>query len=204
MSSWNLEVFDDLAAPEFSRFTEADVPPVSEGFPEAPHWLSNYVLNSVFGPRYRPEFRGLAIGFMRRAQNALTHYEEARSRTSSFLEARTPESPGLGRYFAALSSWESFVLQCQIAINLYNKLKGCERAFTEGDGSPESRLYGMANTIKHKSAELVPVWLTNSGLRSAETSLRFLEAAQILGEICRIADVFDNPGDALPNDKAAG
>lgn len=202
-----------LVAPGISEFREAKVPDVASEFLERDHWLANHFLNTVFGASYKHGARQVVVAFLRRAQDALTAYTEARERTQSFLGAAAPGNPGVRRYYAAVASWEAFALHCGIAIDLFKWLCAGEGVFKKGDGSAEQRLYTVANQIKHtasciqsgqcKPEETIPLWLSNSGIESFQVSISYAEAAQVLREICQVADKLQNP-EKLRTDNEVG
>ena len=208
MIQWSAEILDQLIAPGISEFHDAQVPDLSGEFSEAEHWLANHFLNTVFGARFKDGHRQVAVAFLRRAQDALAAYCDARSKTALFLEKTLPGNPGVGRYYAAVAAWETFALQCAMAIDLFRWLNSGEGAFQRGDGSAEFRLYTIANHIKHTAAcvesdqclpdHTVPLWLSSAGLQSFGHSVSYQEASEILRAICRLADKLQNPGALAP------
>jgi|CXWL01.1.fsa_nt_gi hypothetical protein len=203
MIQWTSYALDKLVAPGVSQFREADVPDVASEFVDAEHWLANHALNTLVSDPYRPGARQAVIGFLRRAQSALAAYTEARERTRSFLAAAVSGDPGIGRYYAAVSAWEAFALYSGIAIELFRWLNAGKGVFSKGDGSVEQRLHTMANQIKHTGKcidagqctpeHTIPLWLSNAGIESFQVSVSYAEAAQILKEICGVADKLQNP-----------
>ena len=73
-----------------------------------------------------------------------------------------------------------------------------ELVFKHGDGTPEQRAYAVANKIKHFGSDVavekhdendtVPMWLTNEGLRTRTTELKFAELANLVSEVATAAD----------------
>ena len=84
---WNPDILDKYIAPQISVFTQAEIPDLSDRFPEAPFWLGNHLLNSILRAPYKGSFRQLAMGFLFRAAFAFRAYHEARSLTGG----RIPE-----------------------------------------------------------------------------------------------------------------
>jgi hypothetical protein len=79
-----------------------------------------------------------------------------------------------------------------------------QRAFVKNDGSKECRLYTIANQMKHTAScvesgqcrpdHTVPLWLSSAGLESFdEVNVSYAEAAQVLRDICRVADRIQDP-----------
>ena len=199
---WASAVLNDLIAPDFSAFTHADIPSLSERFPQAPYWLSNYFLNAVGRADYRPPTKQLVLAFLRRAHDAFANYHDAKRATEAYLNGNDPHSGRLTPYYRALTLWEEFALQMSIATDLYRRLSG-QKVFEKNDGSKEQRLYDMANRIKHVStwvgsdefdeAHVLPLWLSNDGLLSSTSNVTFAEASEVLAGIATIADKLQDP-----------
>jgi hypothetical protein len=200
MPSWNPELLDKFYAPGISTFTECDAPDIEDDHPEAPHWLANYFLNSVFRAEYKPKFRQYVVNQIYRAQAAFADYHEARSLTLECLARGQPHSPVSRLYFKALARWESCLLNIQIFIDVLNKMKkdlGDEPVFKESDGTPEQRAYRIANDVKHWGGEVysgrhddgdsVPMWLTNAGLETKTTKVTYAELSKLVGEVAKVA-----------------
>jgi hypothetical protein len=204
MTQWSSQLLDQLIAPGISGFREAHVPDLSGEFPQAEYWLANHFLNSVFGSRFKHGHRQIAVAFLRRAQDALSAYIEARDRTQQFLAKAAPGNPGVRSYYLAVAAWEAFVLHCGIAIDLFRWLNEGHGAFRKRDGSAEFRLYTIANQIKHTASciesgqclpeHTVPLWLSSLGLESFGLSVSYEEASQVLRDICKLAEGLQNPG----------
>lgn len=184
MAIFNTELLDRHLAPGISAFTACDAPDIALRHPEAPHWLANHLLNSVFRGAYKNGFRQYAANQIYRAQVAFRDYHEARALTAEFLATGRPENPAVRAYFRALARWESCLLNLQIFIDVMNKMKTDlkdEPVFKESDGTTEQRAYSIANTVKHFGSDIaagrhaegdtVPLWLTNFGLKTRSHEL---------------------------------
>jgi hypothetical protein len=78
-----------------------------------------------------------------------------------------------------------------------------EPVFKEGDGTPEQRAYAIANKIKHFGSDVaaekhgesdsVPMWLTNGGVCTRTTELKFAELANLVSEVAAAADELQGP-----------
>ncbi|MBT9460421.1 MAG: hypothetical protein IV084_02045 [Rugosibacter sp.] len=204
--SYNTELLDRYIAPGISEFTTCDAPDISATHPEAPHWLANHFLNSVFRGTFKSKFRQYAFNQILRAQVAFDDYQEARSLTSAFLAMGKLDNPAIREYFRAISRWESCLLNLQIFIDVMNKMKKDlqdEPVFVDGDGTVEQRAYGLANAAKHFGSDVfcnrhaeentVPLWLTNSGLKTRSIEVTFQEIAKLVAEVAAAADELQDP-----------
>lgn len=203
---YNSDLLDRHLAPGISAFTAFEAPDISTQHPEAPHWLANHFLNTVFRGTYKNKFRQYAANQIYRAQCAFADYHEARAATQAYLKSGRPDNPAIRAYFGALSRWESCLLNVQIFIDVMNRMKkdvGDTAVFNENDSTPEERAWSIANTVKHFGSDIaagrhdehatVPMWLTNSGLRTASHELTFEELAELVAAIATAADELQDP-----------
>jgi hypothetical protein len=200
---WSSAILNEYIAPGVSTFTAAEVPDLTDRHSQAPHWLANHFLNSVLRAAYGPGFRQAALGYLRRAHHAFRSYHDARRLTLAFVQGHEPGVPRLREYYDAVAAWETFVLQCSMAYDLFRWLNQGQGAFEKGDGSKEQRLYRMANQIKHVPScidsgqctanDTIPLWLTNEGLNSFGLSVSFAEAGELLSDLARVADDLQDP-----------
>lgn len=200
---WNPTILSKFVAPGIAEFTSAEIPDLTARFPQAPFWLVNHFLNNVLRTSFKDRHRQVVLGFIRRAHNAFLAFHDARTGTLAYLDGNEPHNPRIGKYFDAVSSWENFALQVSMAIDLFRWLNQGQGAFAKNDGSKEQRLYDIANSVKHtasavssghcKESDTVPLWLENAGLRSFSLSVSFLEASEVLADICVLADDYQDP-----------
>lgn len=203
---YNTDLLNRYFAPGISEFTTCDAPDITEAHPQAPHWLANHFLNSVFRGEFQNKYRQYAVSQIFRAQVAFAYYHEARNLTAEFLTKGNPHNPSSREYFHALSRWESCLLNLQIFIDTMNKLKKDlkdELVFKDGDGTPEQRAYEIANTVKHYGSDIiagrhaeedtVPMWLTNSGLKTRSYEITYQELANLISEVATAADELQDP-----------
>lgn len=206
MVSYNTDLLDRYLAPGISEFTACEAPDIAGKHPEAPHWLANHFLNSVFRGVFKNKFRQYAFNQLFRAQVAYADYQEARALTADFLVKGKPDNPAVGPYFQALARWESCLLNLQIFIDVMNRMKkelNDTPVFKDGDGTPEQRAYDMANKIKHFGSDVtadkhdendtVPMWLINGGLRTRTIELKFDELANLVSEVATAANELQDP-----------
>ena len=204
--SYNTDLLNRHLAPGISEFTSSDAPDITAAHPEAPHWLANHFLNSVFRGTFKNKYRQYAVNQLFRAQVAFADYHEARSLTSAYLSSGKPDSPAIRAYFRAVARWESCLLNLQIFIDVMNKMKKDlkdEPVFKEGDGTPEERAYCIANTVKHFGSDIfaerhaeedtVPLWLTNAGLKTRTHEISYADLAKLVSEVASAANELQDP-----------
>ena len=137
---------------------------------------------------------------------AFADYHEARSLTAEYLVKGKPDNPASRAYFQAVARWESCLLNLQIFIDVMDKMKKDikdEPVFKEGDGTLEQRAYGMANTVKHFGSDIfadrhaeedtIPLWLTNTGLKTRLHEVTYHELAKLVSEVATAADELQDP-----------
>lgn len=206
---WNTELLDKFIAPGISSFTSATIPDLSPQFPEANHWLVNHYLNNFFRGSFKDRARQIAVGYLRRVHHAFVAYHDARVLTLEYLNGNQPDNPRIQKYYDSIASWEGFVLQAAMALDLYKWLNSGVGAFSKNDGSSTFRLYSIANQIKHLAScvesgqcgpnDSVPLWLSNIGLESFNMTVSFLEAADELRALAELANVIQDPKGFVAN-----
>jgi hypothetical protein len=194
---------DEFVAPGLSEFTVAKIPDLRAAFPQAPHWLANHILNSAFRARFKHGIRQLIIGYLRHSSSSFDAYHRAREITVMFIQGRSIGEQPISLYFSAVDAWETFILQSGMVIDLFRHLNDGKGAFNKNDGSPEQRLYTIANQIKHTASciasgqctekDILPLWLRNNRLESFGLSVTFNEAAQVLTGVSKLADKLQDP-----------
>jgi hypothetical protein len=200
---WNPAILSKFIAPGIADFTSGDIPDLTERFPQAPHWVTNHFLNNALGTSFKDRWRQVVLAYIRRAHNAFSSYHEARSRSLAYLDGNQPDNPRVGRYFDAVSSWENFALQISMATDLFRWLNEGQGAFQKNDGSKEQRLNEIANLVKHTAsavtsgqcgeADTVTLWLANDGKRSFGLIVSYAESSEILIDVSKLADDYQDP-----------
>jgi hypothetical protein len=202
---WHSGVLNRNIAPGISEFTHCDAPDLTVSHPEAPHWLANYFLNSVFRGQLKGTHRQYAMNLLFRAQACFNRYHSARELTLQYLNSGDVHNPAIRTYFLALVDWESCFLNAQIFIDILNKMSapGSQPMFVDGDGSPEQRAYAIANSIKHWGSDLaqgrhsddhtVPLWLSNAGFQSRSHRVTFAELGELVEGVALLASDLQDP-----------
>ena len=184
---------DKFVAQDLSQLTECRAAPIAAEFPDYQSWLSSFILTSMFRHPLSEDKAALAFALIRRAEAAISDYEEARAYLSEFVAGNRD----VGVYFRSLRKFESAVsVLCQ-ALLLVPKALG-KKLFKKGDGSSYDQLNLINNKIKHADPEALPaghlhvVWLKNEGLIADGASLPFDELRDLLHQIARQADWLAN------------
>jgi hypothetical protein len=200
---FSANILDEHVAPGYSAITIATIPDLRESHEAAEHWLANHLLNAILRSRYSDHVRALVIGFLRRASAAFSAYHKARELTLTFVEERGKGKQPIRLYYDAIDAWEQFALQINMATDLFKHLNSNIGAFAKNDGSPEQRLYDIANQVKHTAGclasgqctdkDTVPLWLSNAGLNSFGIAVSYAEAAGVMSAIARLAERLQDP-----------
>lgn len=203
---YSTALLNKFLAPGISNFTSCNAPDISETHPEARHWLTNHFLNSFLRGTFENNYRQYIFNLVFRAQVAFADYHEARLLTFQFLAKGTPDNPASRAYFLAVARWESCLLNLQIFIDVMNKLKkelGDAPVFAQNDGTAECRAYKLANVVKHFGGDIhcnrhadtdtIPLWLTNSSLKTRTYELTYQDLATLISEIAAEADLLQDP-----------
>lgn len=77
------------------------------------------------------------------------------------------------------------------------------RVYKPGDDSVEERLNALYNSMKHIESRIaagqiledaiVPVWLTNEGIRNTDVVLTYSDTRDVLQDLAKWANVFQDP-----------
>ena len=212
---WYSGTLNRNIAPGISEFTQCDAPDLSLSHPQAPHWLANHFLSSVFRGQFQGTHRQYALNLLFRAQACFNRYHSARGLTLQYLSSSDVQNPAIRTYFLALADWESCFLNAQIFIDILNKMgaTGSPPIFLDGDGSLEQRAYSIANSIKHWGSDLargrrldehtVPLWLSNAGFETRTNKLTFRELCELVEGVALLANDVQDPA-SLAVRKAEG
>lgn len=95
-----LYALDNFVAQDLSQLTECRAAPVAPDFPNCSSWLSSFVLNWIFRLPLAKEKAALAFALIRRAEGAVTDYEEAREHLTNLVAGKRD----ISLYFRCLSS----------------------------------------------------------------------------------------------------
>jgi hypothetical protein len=186
---------DKYIAPEISKFTSANIRDMSQVDAEQEHWHGNFILNTTLRVNVASPHRQRLYNFLRRTHSAFFEYAQARNATLTFLEGPDRDLA----YIKAIGHWEAFL---GFSWQAYRLLM-TNGWFKKGDGSVLQRLNDLDATARHADSTIeynrlvddgpLCVWLTNDGLRSAQTSLSFTEIAEILDDLARLASAVQDP-----------
>ena len=181
---------DKFVSQQLSQLTECNVFNVAERYSQAKHWVSNFVLNSMFGGSVLEEGRIFTFFFLRRAEAAFTEYESACQALIEFVNAPS-KRPSL--YFRALHHFEMTIAMLWQAYDLTKKALN-HKLFNKGDGSDYERLNWIYNVSRHfnpldlPSGQIHVIWLTNAGIQTEKHGVSFPELEEFLVEIGNLAN----------------
>lgn len=182
---------DNFVSQELSQLTECRATGVADEFPNYQSWLSTLVLNWMLRFSLPREKAALAFAIIRRSEEAITDYEEARELLAKLVSSRKSVS----LYFRCLGRFESTVaMVCQALMFAMEALK--MKLYEQGDGSPYERLFMIYNKGRHSDPETLPrgqlhaVWIKDEGLFVNGAHLTFAELRELVHEVGGIADMF--------------
>lgn len=203
MAQWNKDILNKFIAPNVTEFRSAEIPDLENEFPQASYWLQNHCLNNALRASFKEKWRQVVLGYIRRTHNAFIEYHCARALTLQYLNGNDPLNPKVQKYYDSVTRWENFTLQMSMAMDLFKWLNQGDGAFTKNDGSKEQRLYTIANIVKHTASAInsgqctdldtLPLWLSNEGILSFEVSVTFSEAAEVLSDMSKLANDYQDP-----------
>lgn len=199
---WFGKLLDRHIAPELSSLSSCDVPDV----PEVPNYFGSFYVNNVLVAEFDDKPRALGFMFIRRLVQATRDYRAAKEAIQEFTQAKQCSNDAVTLYLRALNCFERSVLDTDRAVALCHAIAQCADPsiapiFEPGQHSPEERLRGLSNALKHFDGTVVrgqipthatPVWIVTDGLRGIEMqkggvqvvhTLRFEELAAILREL---------------------
>ena len=179
MVKWNPEILNKFVASNIAEFCEANIPELTEQFPQSRYWIANQFLSNSLRGSFNTGMRQVVLALIRRSYNALQFYHDAREKTSAYLKDNEPLNPNVTKYYNAVTTWENFVLQVSMNMDQFRWMNQGTGVFQKKDGSKEYRIYHIANLIKHthttvasgqcKDSDTLPLWLQRDGLYSFES-----------------------------------
>jgi hypothetical protein len=183
-------VLDKFVSQQLSQLNECNASNVTERYSQAKHWVSNFVLNSIFGGPVSKEGRSFTFFFLRRAEAAFTEYEYARQALIEFVSAPS-KKPFF--YFQALHHFEMTITMLWQAYDLTRRVMK-KKLFDKGDSSNYEKLNWIYNVSRHFDPLELPVgqihavWLNNAGIQTGRYGVSFQELEEFLIEIGSLAD----------------
>jgi hypothetical protein len=198
---------DTFVAPDLSKLTECNIIQMSTYSSQSDHWVSNFLLNSIFRVSVEPKPKQYCIFFLRRAEASFREYEHARFALYDYVNG---ERERVSVYFEALfhiedciaQMWQAFS-QSMIFINNVTGKK--DRLYERGNGSAYEHLNNLYNISRHAGDNItenstLPVGLTNEGIVARDANISFEDFKNLLTEIGDWADKLSNPPVTLKKD----
>jgi hypothetical protein len=186
----SLYSLDKFVSQKLSEFTKLDLPDVYVDFPQSPHWLGNFILNSIFRHQLDNKPKQFFFVFIRRSEMAFYEYAIAKIELKDYLLNRTTN---ISKYFSGLYHIEltlSNLYQSYESFMRFSK----EKLFSKDDGSEIQRLNRFYNIIKHieyssmPEENLHPIWLNNDGMHCESSFLGWNEIINLLKDVGKFAD----------------
>jgi hypothetical protein len=186
---------DNYVSQQIMQLTECNAIDLSQEFDQADSWIENFVLNSIFRTQVKQEYKPFIFAILRRAQMALVEYENGRMALQDYAGGNKNR---ISVYFRSLYHFEIAVNLTYQAHYFFMKITK-KRLFNKNDGSQLERLNRINNVSKHLELSTIPnsylhaVWLSNEGLCISSANLKFEELADMVKDICKLADKLSNP-----------
>src|SRR3972149_3527929 len=180
---------DNFVSQELLQLTECQAREVADEFPDNQSWLSTFVLSRIIWIPLPKDKAALAFALIRRAEGAVTDYEEARKLLTNFISS----DKNISLYFRYLRRFEEAVAMVYQALDFARNALNI-KIFEQGDGSTYERLNLIYNKSRHSNPERLPaghlhaVWIKNEGLFADGTHLTFDELHDLVRDVGRIAD----------------
>lgn len=198
MVQYSHEILNLFGAPELSELVICS----AKELPVLPDYLSTAMWNYIGGTLYRDtSLHHLELALLRRTNAAFEEYNIARNHLLRYIDGVKDGKHLLTSYLSALTHFEqclsSFWQAAELFDRIGHKLLRSDQVkltlYRKGDNSDLERINELTNVSKHFSAmqaeqTSTPIWITNAGLKCANTTLSFdelYENLMALSEIVR-------------------
>jgi hypothetical protein len=187
---------DHFVAHRLSELTVCGAPELGVG---SSTWLNRFILSTIFTTRLEGQPRAYLFNFFRRAEAAISAYNDARNALKEQVAARTGNH--ISSYFKALLYFEVCLSQY---VQAWRMLETGTKSFIQSGSKPPERPIGfdrvskLHRVSKHmderiEGGQLPPnatsaIWITNEGLISVETKVLFSELCELLTQTAAGAD----------------
>ncbi len=167
---------DCFISERIANVTECNLSDLSKEYPGYEKWVTGFGMMVIFNNQPPEKFRPMALQFVRRAEMAFVEYASARKEIGNYIEKPSEWS----LYFRALHHIETSLSMTYQALDYSRKATG-KKFFEKHNDTPAYKLNLIYNTSKHQLAgEDQPLWITNEGLKTKETSLTYVDLEGIL------------------------
>ena len=150
----------------------------------------------LLDPYYR-----YVYNFLRKVESSFREYANARLLLDEYITSEHAVS----KYLAAVLHYEVCIAQAYRAYMLARNISGLKKLFDKGDGSALDRLNKIYNLSKHfeetiaqgqlPENNIIPMWITNSGLYSDVVGVNFDELVELLQDLGDLANMLSNPNE---------
>lgn len=191
---------DTFVAPDLSKLTECNIAHISTYSSQSNHWVSNFLMNSIFHNSVEPKPKQYCVFFLRRAEASFREYEYARLALYDYVSG---ERERVSVYFKALFHIEACIGQMWQAysqsMKFRNNVTGREDLiYNPGDSSAYEHLNKLYNISRYAGDNIsenstLPIWLTNIGIVARDANISFENLKNLLTEIGDWANKLSNP-----------
>jgi hypothetical protein len=194
MAQYSDEILNLFGGPELSSLQNCGAKPLPQrkDYFSIAVWI-RYFLSSIPDP---PIFH-LNLGILKRTDEAADAYSIGRDQLLAFV-GNLPNRHNLSSYTKAVTQFDHCIGALWEAAELLmkvNQTKEPTYKVFETNGSVWQRIHEINNTCKHftpvqAATSSAPLWITNTGLRSHQTTVTFDEILDCLDELNKILDDF--------------
>ncbi len=195
MVQYSDKILDLIGGPGLSRLQACGAKPL----PQRKDYLEiarrlRYFLSSIPDP---PIFH-LSLGMLKRTDEAADAYAVGRDHLLAYASS-LPQEHRLGHYVRAVTQFDYCIGALWEAAELLRKINQTKeptyKVFEKGDGSAWQRINDLNGTCKHYNHEQAasssaPLWITDTGLQSNQTTLTFDEIVESIAELDKLLDDF--------------
>jgi hypothetical protein len=192
------EYLNLFGGPELSVLTACSAKELSD----LPNYLWAAIGNRLSGLCYSDAWMlHLDLSFLRRTSAAFETYRTARQYLMCYVEGVAAQRHEIGTYLKALNHFENCISSIWQACEIYKQMemalsKSTKKhiLYRDGENPDLENMNKLANAIKHfdvRRAELAvtPIWITNSGLKSADGFVSFDQLHENLLALAKMAHV---------------
>jgi hypothetical protein len=185
MVQYSDDILNRFGAPDLSKLTECG----AKALPTPPDFLSAAIWNYI-AKLVHPDTSvlHLDLALLRRTNAATEEYSEGRKHLLRYVEGIGIGEHRLNAYLTALTHFEQCLGAIWQAAEVFNKMEHRVQGhnsqkltlYQTGDNSDLERINKLNNIVKHFNAEQAqrtstPIWITDTGLQSADSTLTFNE-----------------------------
>lgn len=196
MAQLSDEILNQIFGPELCQLTSCG----AKELPLIPNYLNDAVMLHIYGIKLRnPALKNLSLAIVKNTNGAAAAYRSGRQSLLSYVTGLDQRKHLPDEYIYAVHQFEYCIDRLSRAVQCFDwsghaalpKTYIRCKLFESGDGSILNRLSELNGIAKHFNAEQAsqtsaPVWLTNSGLKSAKHEIKFDELIEVIGDLVKV------------------